>query len=109
MAVVWLRAITPRGRRVYLAAATALCLASATLLILRSWGARLPLRTLDLTEEAYQSSSQYLESSYLRYSKQEWEQRINKESAKRITWFVQASVWLRVIYFCVVLCCVMSH
>ncbi|XP_050693122.1 transmembrane protein 62-like [Eriocheir sinensis] len=91
MAVLWLRAITPRGRRVYLAAATALCLASATLLILRSWGARLPLRTLDLTEEGYQSSSQYLEASYLRYSKQEWEQRINRESAKRITWFVQVS------------------
>ena len=86
-----MRAITPRGRKVYLVAATALCLASAVLLMLRSWGARLSLHTLDLTEEGYQASSQYLESSYLRFSKQEWEQRIEKESAKRITWLVQVS------------------
>lgn len=91
MARLWMRAITPRGRRVYLAAATALCLASATLLVLRSWGARLTLHTNELTEEAYQASSQYLESSYLRFSKQEWEQRIDKESAKKITWLVQVS------------------
>ncbi|KAK8403708.1 hypothetical protein O3P69_000065 [Scylla paramamosain] len=91
MARLWMRAITPRGRRVYLAAATALCLASATLLVLRSWAAHLSLPILDLTEEQYQANNHYLESSYLRYSKQEWEQRIEKESAKKITWLVQVS------------------
>ncbi|XP_045615253.1 transmembrane protein 62 isoform X2 [Procambarus clarkii] len=89
MASLWLRAITPRGRKIYLVTATGLFLLSISLLIIRSLSGKLPIRHLEFNEGFYQS--QYSESSYLQYSRKDWEEKINKDSQRGLVWLVQIS------------------
>ncbi|XP_042204049.1 transmembrane protein 62-like isoform X2 [Homarus americanus] len=90
MASIWLRAISPRGRKIYLVVATALFLLSMSLLVIRSLGGKLHLKHFEYNDGLYRAH-QYSESSYLQYSRKEWEEKVNKDSQRGLTWLVQIS------------------
>lgn len=90
MTCLWAWAITPRGRKIYLLMATGLFVLSMSLLVMRSWSGRMPLKNLEDSYEFYKNS-QISESNYLRYSRKEWEEKVNKESQRGLTWLVQVS------------------
>ncbi|XP_071546488.1 transmembrane protein 62-like isoform X2 [Panulirus ornatus] len=90
MTSLWARAITPRGRRIYLLMATGLFVLSMSLLVMKSWSGRVPLKNLEISYGFYQSSP-FLESNHLQYSHREWEEKVTKESQRGLTWLVQIS------------------
>ncbi|KAK8744460.1 hypothetical protein OTU49_000817 [Cherax quadricarinatus] len=89
MANLLVRAVTPRGRRVYLMMATGLFLLSMSLLFIKSLSGKLPMRHLQFNEGFYRSK--YLESNYLQYSRKDWEEKIDRDSQRGLIWLVQIS------------------